>query len=67
MLAADIREMSIDELESKLEEYKKEVFNLRFQLATAQLSNTQRIKDVKRNIARILTIIKEKQMENVHE
>ncbi len=50
-----LRDMETDQLAEKLVEYRKEIFNLRFQHATAQLENTQRIPEVKRNIARILT------------
>lgn len=56
----DIREKSADELNIELVNAKKELFNLRFQNATNQLDNTARIKDVRRNIARIQTIITQK-------
>lgn len=56
----DIREKSVDELNIELVNAKKELFNLRFQNATNQLDNTARIKDVRRNIARIQTIITQK-------
>lgn len=51
---------SLNELESDLVAAKKELFNLRFQNATNQLDNTSRIKDVRKNIARIQTIIAQK-------
>ncbi len=57
----DLRAKSADELKSELVNAKKELFNLRFQNATNQLDNTARIKDVRRNIARIQTIITQKQ------
>ncbi len=53
----DLRTKSIDELNAELVDAKKELFNLRFQNATNQLENTGRIKEVRRNIARIQTII----------
>ncbi len=57
----DLRAKSNDELNIELVNAKKELFNLRFQNATNQLDNTARIKDVRRNIARIQTIITQKQ------
>ena len=56
----EIREMSISELENRLEEYRVELFNLRFQKAKNLLDRTDRIRIVRRDIARISTIIKEK-------
>ena len=55
-----IADMSMAELNDELVAAKKELFNLRFQNATNQLDNTSRIKDVRRNIARIQTVITEK-------
>ena len=60
MKAKEIRAMSVTELDSKLLELKKELFNLRFQHATNQLDNPQKLVDVKRDIARVKTIIREK-------
>lgn len=57
----DLRGKSNDELGVELVSAKKELFNLRFQNATNQLSNTSRIKEVRRNIARIQTVITQKQ------
>ena len=51
----DIQAMSDDELAKKLEEGRSELFNLRFQMATSQLDNTARVKTVKKDIARVLT------------
>ena len=51
----DIHAMSDDELAKKLEEGRAELFNLRFQMATSQLDNTARVKTVKKDIARVLT------------
>ncbi len=56
----DLKNMSVAELNAQLVDAKKELFNLRFQNATNQLDNTSRIKEVRRNIARIQTIITEK-------
>ena len=56
----ELRSQSVAELNAQLVEAKKELFNLRFQNATNQLANTSRIKEVKKNIARIKTIITEK-------
>ncbi|MDY2984188.1 MAG: 50S ribosomal protein L29 [Synergistes jonesii] len=57
----ELRELSISELRDKHKEYKEELFNLRFQNAIGQLSNSGRIREVKKTIARILTIITEKE------
>lgn len=59
----DLRKKTAEELSSELVAAKKELFNLRFQNATNQLENTGRIKTVKRNIARIQTVIVEKKTE----
>ena len=56
----DLNKKSADELNQALVEAKKELFNLRFQNATNQLDNTARIKDVRKNIARIQTVINAK-------
>ena len=56
----DLNTKSVDELAQDLVEAKKELFNLRFQNATNQLENTSRIKEVRKNIARIQTVITEK-------
>lgn len=56
----DLQNKSVDELNVELVNAKKELFNLRFQNATNQLENTSRIKDVRKNIARIQTVITEK-------
>lgn len=60
MKAKEIREMNVDELAGKLKELKSELLNLRFQLAINQLDNPHKIEETKRNIARVLTIIREK-------
>ena len=55
MKPAEIRELSVDELDKKIDEAREELFNLRFQMATSQLDNTARVTTVKRDIARIQT------------
>ncbi|SHI77923.1 large subunit ribosomal protein L29 [Lutispora thermophila DSM 19022] len=65
MKANKIREMSSNELEQKLLELKGELFNLRFQMATGQLENPMRVREVKKNIARIKTILREKELKAV--
>ena len=60
---AELRELPEDELHSRLDVAKEELFNLRFQLATGQLDNPMRIKDVRHEIARILTVLTERQLE----
>ena len=62
MKAKEIREMSREEMITKLEELKKDLFNLRFQHATNQLDNPIKIVAVKRDIARINTIIREQEI-----
>ena len=56
----DLKAKSVEELNEELVAAKKELFNLRFQNATNQLDNTSRIKEVRKNIARIQTVITEK-------
>ena len=60
MKASDIRVMTIDQLGDELLKLKKERFNLRFQRATGQLENTARVRQVRRDIARIETIARQK-------
>lgn len=57
-----IRDNDVKTLKEKAEELKQELFNLRFQLATGQLENPMRIKEVKKSIAQIKTIIREKEI-----
>jgi large subunit ribosomal protein L29 len=61
MKVAEIRDKSVDQLDDELLKLKKEQFNLRFQQASGQLENTSRIREVRRTIARVLTIRNEKQ------
>ena len=65
MTPSEIREMTDAELVEALAEAKEERFNLRFQLATNQLDNHARIKAVKQDIARILTVIRERELNAV--
>ncbi len=60
MKAGEVREMSEDQLKDKLLDLKKEQFNLRFQKASGQLEKTARIAEVRKDIARIKTILREK-------
>jgi large subunit ribosomal protein L29 len=60
MKASDVRQMSADLLDDELAKLKKEQFNLRFQRATGQLANTARVRQVRRDIARVSTIAAEK-------
>ena len=60
MKAEEVRAMTEDELRQRLLDLKKEAFNLRFQKASGQLENTARVRDVRRDIARISTILAEK-------
>lgn len=60
MTATELRELPDDELRQKLDEGKEELFNLRFQIVTGQLDDPRRIKQVKREIARVLTVLRER-------
>ena len=60
MDAAEVRGLTLDQLDDKLAELKKEQFNLRFQRVTGQLENTARVRQVRRDIARIRTIARQK-------
>ena len=62
MKAAEIRELSAEALQVKLKEAKAELFNLRFQMATSQLDNTARVKQVKKDIARIMTEMRAREL-----
>lgn len=62
MKAVEIRALSADDLQSKLKEARAELFNLRFQMATGQLDNTARVKEVKKDIARIQTEMRTREM-----
>ncbi len=60
MKVKDVREFNEQELDEKVKELKEELFNLRFQEATGQLENYMRIKEVRRNIARVKTVLRER-------
>ena len=60
--AAELRELNAEDLEKKLREAKEELFNLRFQSATGQLENNSRLRTVRHDIARIYTIIREREL-----
>ena len=62
MKAAEIRELSAEDLAAKLKEAREELFNLRFQMATSQLDNTARVKQVKKDIARIQTELRAREL-----
>ena len=64
MTAKELRELSVNELELKLTELKEELFNLRFQLAINQLENPMRIQAVKKDIARVSTVLRQLELEN---
>jgi large subunit ribosomal protein L29 len=60
--AGELRELTADELTEKLREAKEELFNLRFQMATGQLDNNRRLRVVRREIARIYTVLNEREL-----
>ncbi len=62
MNALELRKLNYKELSGKLDESKEELFNLRFQLVTNQLDNTARLKEVKRDVARIATVMREQEI-----
>ena len=64
MKVSEIREMTSEQLNNKLKELKEELFNLRFQLAINQLENTNRIGEVKKDIARVATVLNDKNAKN---
>jgi large subunit ribosomal protein L29 len=61
--AKDLRELTVDELEQKLVESKHELFNLRFQLATGKQDNSSRLNHVRKEIARVATLLRELEIE----
>ena len=64
MKVQEIREIETQELLNKVEEFKKELFELRFQQATGQLENTARVRQVRKTIAKIKTVIRERELNN---
>ena len=65
MKAKEIKELTTQELDQKLYDLKEELFNLRFQLATGQLDNPMRIREVKRTYARVKTILREREIKAI--
>ena len=64
MTAAELKKLSVEELNKKLSDLKEELFNLRFQLAINQLENPMRISAVKEDIARVSTVLRQFELEN---
>ncbi len=60
--AAELRELPDDELLARIDSSKEELFNLRFQLATGQLDNTARLRELRREVARIATVLREREI-----
>lgn len=67
MKASEIRELTQEELQAKLKDLKAELFNLRFQLAINQLDNPMRIKAVKKDIARVQTVLRQNELNDSNE
>jgi large subunit ribosomal protein L29 len=65
--SSELRDLPLDELHARLDSSKEELFNLRFQLATGQLDNPMRIKQVRHDIARMLTILTQRELEEAAE
>ena len=61
--AAELRELPEEELYARMESAKEELFNLRFQLATGQLDNTARLKELRHDVARLATVLREREIE----
>ena len=64
MKATELKKLSVEELQKKLADLKEELFNLRFQLAINQLENPMRISAVKKDIARVSTVLRQFELEN---
>ena len=64
MKVAEVRELDVEELQQRVAQTRRELFNLRFQHATGQLETTGQLKEVRKNIARLLTVLNQKQREN---
>ena len=62
MKASELKNLSFQELAAKEKELKEELFNLRFQLATGQLTNPQRMRECKKDVARVKTLIREREL-----
>ena len=66
MKANELRDLSVEELKKKLTDFKDELFSLRFQVVTGQLGNPMRIKEVRHNIARAKTILREIELKKIN-
>ncbi|KJY62848.1 50S ribosomal protein L29 [Bombilactobacillus mellifer] len=64
MKTSEIRQLTTAQMHDKEKQYKEELFNLHFQQATGQLQNTARLKKVRKNIARIKTVLRQQELEN---
>ncbi|HHX26319.1 MAG: 50S ribosomal protein L29 [Firmicutes bacterium] len=62
MKAREIRDLSSDELNLRLDSLKEELFNLRFQVATGQLDNPMRVREVRKDIARVKTVLRQREL-----
>ncbi|GGJ01021.1 50S ribosomal protein L29 [Alicyclobacillus cellulosilyticus] len=62
MKASELRNLSSEEIQNRIEQWKDELFNLRFQLATGQLENPSRIRQVRKDIARAKTILRQREL-----
>lgn len=62
MKAKEVRELTIEELKQREKDLKEEYFNLKFQLSTNQLANTAKLRQARKNVARIKTILREKEL-----
>ncbi|HVL64346.1 MAG TPA: 50S ribosomal protein L29 [Actinomycetota bacterium] len=65
METSELRDLNVDELRQRLTDTKEELFNLRFQNATGQLDNYKRLRQLKRDVARIRTILRQRELEAV--
>ncbi|MGB2782374.1 MAG: 50S ribosomal protein L29 [Atribacterota bacterium] len=66
MKASELKDLSVEELKKKITDFKGELFSLRFQVVTGQLGNPMRIKEVRRNIARAKTILREIELKKIN-
>ena len=64
MKVSELKELAVDELQRKEQDLRKELFNLRFQQATGEIENPMRIREIRKNIARVLTLITERNKKN---
>jgi large subunit ribosomal protein L29 len=67
MKAQEIRAMTLDEIGQELDDAREELFNLRFQFSTGRLENFNRLTEVKRDVARLKTIMRERELEQMRE